>query len=158
MPNPSIGDIAPDFTARTDDGEEFTFSEQFGKPIVLYFYPKDDTPGCTREACDFRDQSDAFAALGAEIIGVSRDSVERHVKFREKYDLGFRLVSDTDGSACNAWGVWVEKKNYGRTYMGIDRSTFIIDSQGIIRKTWRKVRVKGHVDKVLEELRAVANA
>ncbi len=148
-----VGDNAPDFTLPTDGGGELTLSSLRGKKVVLYFYPKDMTPGCTTEAEGFRDAIRDFAKADTEIVGVSKDSVKRHDNFIAKHDLPFRLVSDADGAACEAFGVWVEKKNYGRTYMGIERSTFLIDEQGKIAEVWRKVRVKGHVDKVLEAAR-----
>jgi peroxiredoxin Q/BCP len=148
-----VGDNAPDFTLPTDGGGELTLSSLRGKKVVLYFYPKDMTPGCTTEAEGFRDAIRDFAKADTEIVGVSKDSVKRHDNFIAKHDLPFRLVSDADGTACEAFGVWVEKKNYGRTYMGIERSTFLIDEQGKIAEVWRKVRVKGHVDKVLEAAR-----
>ena len=122
---------------------------------MLYFYPKDSTPGCTTEACGFREALPDFSKIGAEIIGVSRDSVKRHDSFKAKYELPFTLASDEDGTLCEAYGVWVEKMNYGRKYMGIERSTFLIDEQGRIAKIWRKVRVNKHVEKVLEEARAL---
>ncbi len=148
-----VGDNAPDFTLPTDGGGELTLSSLRGKKVVLYFYPKDMTPGCTTEAEGFRDAIRDFAKADTEIVGVSKDSVKRHDNFIAKHDLPFRLVSDADGAACEAFGVWIEKKNYGRTYMGIERSTFLIDEQGKIAEVWRKVRVKGHVDKVLEAAR-----
>jgi peroxiredoxin Q/BCP len=150
-----IGDKAPEFTMTTDGGGSVSLAGLKGKNVILYFYPKDDTPGCTTEACGFRDMLPDFTGANAEIIGVSRDSVARHDKFKAKYELPFTLGSDEDGTVCEAYGVWVEKKNYGRTYMGIERSTFLIDGEGVIRGIWRKVRVKGHVEKVLEELKAL---
>ena len=122
-----------------------------GKKVVLYFYPKDDTPGCTTEACRFRDALPDFSKSGAEVIGVSKDSVARHDKFKAKHELPFALISDEDGTVCEAYGVWQEKKNYGKTYMGIVRSTFLIDEKGKVAAAWRNLRVKGHVEKVLEE-------
>lgn len=150
---------APDFTLPADGGGEVALKEMRGKAVILYFYPKDDTPGCTKESCDFRDNLASLKRLGAAVIGVSKDSVARHDKFREKYDLNFPLASDEDGDVCERYGVWVEKKNYGRTYMGIERSTFLIDGQGFIRAIWRKVKVDGHVVEVmaaLKDLRAAA--
>ena len=149
-----IGDNAPDFTLLTDGGGELKLSSLRGKKVVLYFYPKDATPGCTTEAENFRDALGEFSKAETMIVGVSKDSVKRHDNFKAKYDLPFQLVSDTDGEACEAYGVWVEKKNYGRTYMGIERSTFLIDEKGKIANVWRKVRVKGHVDNVLETARS----
>jgi peroxiredoxin Q/BCP len=146
-----IGDKAPEFSALTDGGATVSIKDLKGKKIVLYFYPKDMTPGCTTEACGFRDALPDFSKVNAEIIGVSKDSVKRHDKFKEKYELPFTLAADEDGKMCEAYGVWQEKKNYGRTYMGIVRSTFLIDEKGKIAAVWRNLRVKGHVDKVLEE-------
>ena len=145
-----VGDQAPDFDFPIDGFGTLKLSSLRGKKVVLYFYPKDMTPGCTREAEDFRDSIELFATTDTTIIGVSRDSVKRHNNFKSKYDLPFTLVCDEDGSACQEYGVWNEKKNYGRTYMGIDRSTFLIDEKGKVVKVWRKVRVKGHVKEVLE--------
>ena len=150
-----IGDKAPAFSGTTDGGGKLSLKDLKGKKVVLYFYPKDDTPGCTTEAQAFRDALGDFAKLGAEVVGVSKDSVKRHDNFKAKYDLPFTLVSDEDGAICEAYGVWVEKMNYGRTYMGIERSTFLIDGTGAIAKIWRKVRVKGHVDAVLEATKAL---
>ncbi len=145
-----IGGPAPDFTLPRDGGGELTLSSLQGKTVVLYFYPKDDTSGCTREACDFRDAYARFTEIGAEIVGISRDSVRRHDRFKAKHNLPFPLVSDETGAVCEAYGVWVEKSMYGRKYMGIERSTFLIDETGRIRRIWRKVKVRGHVDEVLD--------
>jgi peroxiredoxin Q/BCP len=150
-----IGKPAPDFSVPGDGGGTVSLSALKGKPVVLYFYPKDDTPGCTTEACGFRDAMPDFSKVKAEIVGVSKDSVKRHDNFKKKYDLNFALASDEDGAVCEAYGVWVKKKNYGREYMGIERSTFLIDKDGIVREIWRKVRVKGHVDAVLEAVRGL---
>ncbi len=147
-----IGDKAPDFAMPTDGGGKVSLKSLKGKPVVLYFYPKDDTSGCTAEACAFRDTLPDFSKLDATVIGVSRDSVESHRKFREKYQLSFPLASDTDGSVTEAYGVWGEKSMYGRKYMGIERSTFLIDKTGIIRAIWRKVKVPGHAAEVLDAL------
>ncbi|MBT6138361.1 MAG: thioredoxin-dependent thiol peroxidase [Rhodospirillaceae bacterium] len=149
------GDKAPDFNMTTDAGGSVSLADLKGRPVVLYFYPKNDTPGCTTEACGFRDLEADFSSVDATVIGVSRDSVKRHDKFKAKYDLNFALGSDEDGVVTEAYGVWVEKMNYGRTYMGIERSTFLIDGTGAIAKIWRKVRVKGHVDAVLEATKAL---
>ena len=149
-----VGDKAPDFDMPTDGGGRIALSELKGRKIVLYFYPKDDTPGCTTEACGFRDAMPDFSKVNASIIGVSKDSVKRHDNFKAKYALPFTLASDEDGSVCEAYGVWVLKKNYGREYMGIERSTFLIDEDGVVQGVWRKVRVKGHVDAVLESATA----
>lgn len=147
----NIGDKAPEFSASTDGGGTVSLKDLKDKKIVLYFYPKDMTPGCTAESCGFRDALPDFSKVNAEIIGVSKDSVKRHDKFKEKYELPFMLAADEDGKMCEAYGVWQEKKNYGKTYMGIVRSTFLIDEKGKIAAVWRNLRVKGHVDKVLEE-------
>ena len=147
----NIGDKAPDFSASTDGGGTVSLKDLKDKKIVLYFYPKDMTPGCTAESCGFRDALPYFSKINAEIIGVSKDSVKRHNKFKEKYELPFMLAADEDGKMCEAYGVWQEKKNYGKTYMGIVRSTFLIDEKGKIAAVWRNLRVKGHVEKVLEE-------
>ena len=147
----NIGDKAPEFSASTDGGGTVSLKDLIDKKIVLYFYPKDMTPGCTAESCGFRDALPDFSKVNAEIIGVSKDSVKRHDKFKEKYELPFMLAADEDGKMCEAYGVWQEKKNYGKTYMGIVRSTFLIDEKGKIAAVWRNLRVKGHVEKVLEE-------
>jgi peroxiredoxin Q/BCP len=149
------GDKAPDFTLPTDGGGSVTLSKLKGRRVVLYFYPKDDTSGCTAEACGFRDALPDFRKIDAAVIGISRDSVAAHDKFKKKYDLTFVLASDTDGKVCERFGTWVEKSMYGRKYMGIDRSTFLIDEKGVVRKEWRKVKVPGHVDAVLAALAAL---
>jgi peroxiredoxin Q/BCP len=146
---PDIGDKAPNFTAATDSGGEVSLKDFAGRKVVLYFYPKDDTPGCTKEACGFRDALPDFTGADAVILGVSKDSPAKHDKFKAKYELPFTLVSDEDGKICEAYGTWVEKSMYGRKYMGIDRATFLIDEKGQIREIWRKVKVPGHVEKVL---------
>jgi peroxiredoxin Q/BCP len=145
-----VGDKAPDFTLPADGGGTVSLKALKGKKVILYFYPKDDTPGCTTEACGFRDALPDFRKAKAEIVGVSRDSVKRHDNFKAKYELPFTLGSDEDGAVCEAYGVWVEKVNYGRKYMGIERSTFRIDEKGKVAAVWRKLRVKGHVDAVLD--------
>lgn len=150
-----VGDKAPDFAVVFDSAQEVTNENLKGKHKVIYFYPKDDTPGCTIEAKDFRDHIDAFKNAGAVIIGVSKDPVESHDRFKDKYCLPFPLASDVNGSMCEDYGVWVEKSMYGKTYMGIERATFLIDKHGIIRRIWRKVKVEGHVKEVLEALRAL---
>jgi peroxiredoxin Q/BCP len=147
------GKLAPDFTLTANTGEEVTLSDFHGKNVVLYFYPKDMTPGCTTEACDFRDQFNQFQELNTVILGISPDPAERHVKFIEKYGLPFLLLADTEHIAAEAFGVWTLKKNFGKEYMGIERSTFVIDPQGNIAKGWRKVKVKGHVEEALEFIR-----
>jgi len=152
------GKKAPDFTAATDGGKKLKLSELRGKPVVLYFYPKDDTPGCTAEACGFRDSLPDFGKLKAQVIGVSKDSADKHDKFKKKYGLNFPLVSDEDGKICEKYGTWIEKSLYGRKYMGIDRATFLIDKDGTIVRIWRKVKVKGHAEQVLEAVRALQPA
>jgi len=144
------GKPAPDFELTSDGGDKVRLSELRGKPVVLYFYPKDDTPGCTTEACGFRDSLPGFSKAKAAVIGVSRDSVAAHDKFKAKYKLPFALASDADGKTSAAYDTWVEKSMYGRKYMGMERSTFLIDEKSIIRGIWRKVKVPGHVAEVLE--------
>ena len=151
----AIGQPAPDFTLPTDGNGSVTLSALRGKNVVVYFYPKDDTPGCTAQACGFGEQLPHFDTLDATIIGISKDSVARPDKFKGKYDLPFTLASDEDGKVCDAYGTWIEKSLYGRKYMGIDRATFLIDEKGILRGEWRKVKVKGHVDEVLAAARAL---
>src|SRR5690625_3757674 len=148
-----IGEKAPDFTLQNQDGEDVQLADFKGKNVVLYFYPKDMTPGCTTQACDFRDHYDEFSELDAVILGVSPDPVERHQKFIDKYDLPFELLADEDHKVAEEFGVWKLKKNFGREYYGIERSTFIIDKEGKLMKEYRKVRVKGHVEEALEFLR-----
>ncbi len=150
-----VGDKAPAFTMPTDGGGTVSLAGLKGKPVVLYFYPKDDTPGCTTEACAFRDSMPDFSRIEAAIIGVSKDSVAKHDKFKAKYDLPFTLASDEDGSVCEDYGVWVEKNMYGRKYMGIERATFLIDGKGKIARVWRKVKVAGHADDVLAAVQAL---
>lgn len=157
MNNLEIGQNAPDFTLPSDNGGEITLSDFKGKTVILYFYPKDDTPGCTTESCAFRDTLPEFEKLDAQIIGLSKCSVKKHDKFKEKYDLNFPLASDENGEVCEAYGTWVEKSMYGKKYMGIDRSTFIIDPQGKIAAIWRKVKVTGHVDEVKNTLETLAS-
>ena len=144
------GDKAPAFTLPTDGGGKVSLSKLKGRKVVVYFYPKDDTPGCTKEACAFRDAMPDFSKIDAEIIGISKDPPSKHDKFKDKYDLNFTLASDEDGKVLDAYGVWVEKNMYGRKYMGIERATFLIDEKGKIANVWRKVKVNGHVDAVLE--------
>lgn len=150
-----IGAAAPDFTLPRDGGETVTLSALKPKKVVLYFYPRDDTPGCTKEAIGFTEELAAFEAAGAMILGVSKDSVKKHDKFVAKHDLGVVLLSDEDSDVCEKYGVWVEKSMYGKTYMGIERATFLIDGDGQVVQEWRKVKVPGHVDAVLEAVRAV---
>lgn len=149
------GKKAPAFTMPTDGGGKVSLKDLKGKNVVLYFYPKDDTPGCTKEACGFRDALPDFSKVDAEIIGVSKDSVARHDKFKAKYELPFTLASDEDGKVCDKYGTWVEKSMYGRKYMGIERATFLIDGTGTVRRIWRKVKVNGHVDEVLDAVKAL---
>lgn len=144
-----IGQKAPAFSAPSDTGETYSLKDMKGKTFVLYFYPKDDTSGCTKQACSFTENIKAFEKLGVDVLGVSKDSLASHKKFREKYGLTFPLLSDEDGKLCEAYGTWVEKSMYGRKYMGIDRSTFIIGADGKIKSIWRKVKVPGHVEEVL---------
>jgi peroxiredoxin Q/BCP len=149
------GDTAPDFTLPTDGGGKVSLKKLRGKPVVLYFYPKDDTSGCTAEACGFRDNLPKFTKGSAEIIGISRDSVAAHDKFKKKHDLNFTLASDEEGKVTEAYGVWVEKAMYGRKYMGIERATFLIDAKGKIAKIWHKVKVPGHVEDVLKAVKVL---
>lgn len=151
----TAGDKAPDVTLALPDGSTTSVAEQAGKILVLYFYPKDDTPGCTTEAQGFTALADDFAGAGATIIGVSKDSAARHKKFIDKYGLRLQLASDSDGSVCEAYGTWIEKTLYGRNYMGIDRATFLIDKDGTIARIWRKVKVKGHAEEVLAAARGL---
>lgn len=148
----NIGDKAPSFSASSDTGETYSLKDLKGKKFVLYFYPKDDTSGCTAEACSFTENIKAFNKAGVTVLGVSKDSLESHKKFRDKYGLKFPLLSDIDGKICEAYGTWIEKSMYGKKYMGIDRSTFIIGGDGKIVFLWRKVKVTGHVEEVLEAL------
>jgi thioredoxin-dependent peroxiredoxin len=151
-----VGDKAPDFTLPSDGGGKVSLKALKGKSVVLYFYPKDDTSGCTAEACAFRDALPDFSKVKAVVIGISRDSVASHDKFKTKYSLPFPLVSDEDGKVCEAYGTWVEKSMYGRKYMGIERATFLIDGKGLIRGIWRKVKVPGHAEEVLEAAQGLA--
>jgi peroxiredoxin Q/BCP len=152
---PDIGDTAPDFTLPRDGGGEVTLSALRPKKVVLYFYPKDDTSGCTREATEFTEHADAFAAAGAVVVGVSKDSVASHDKFIRKHGLGVILGSDEGSDVCERYGVWAEKSMYGKKYMGIERATFVIDGEGRIAKAWPKVKVPGHVEEVLEAVRSL---
>mgnify|MGYP000294038898 FL=1 len=150
-----IGAPAPDFTLPRDGGGDISLSAQKPKAVVLYFYPKDDTSGCTKQAQGFTEMADAFAAAGAVVIGVSKDSVAKHDKFIAKHGLGVILASDEDSDVCERYGVWKEKSMYGKTYMGIERSTFLIDGAGVLRAEWRKVKVPGHVEAVLEAVKTL---
>ncbi len=148
----SVGDVAPDFNMPTDRNFNITLAGFKGKEnIVLYFYPKDDTPGCTVEAKDFRDLANDFDRIDTTIVGVSKDDIASHCKFRDKFDLSFILASDTENDVCERYGVWVEKNMYGKKYMGIQRATFLIDKSGKIAAIWPKVSVEGHAQAVLEE-------
>ena len=146
------GDPAPDFRLPADDGRTYSLKEFRGKKVVLYFYPKDDTSGCTREACSFRDSLARVTSKGAVVLGVSKDDLDSHARFRKKYELTFPLLSDTDGKVLNTYGVWKEKSAYGKTFMGVERTTFIIDEKGRIAKVFLRVKVDGHVDEVLAAL------
>lgn len=150
----NIGDKAPDFTLPTDiENKTITLSELKGKKVVLYFYPKDSTPGCTKEACDFRDHFAAFKQAGAEVFGISKDNSKSHTKFKEKYALPFTLLVDANGDVCQAYGVINKKSLFGNTFLGIQRSTFLINEEGVIAGIWRKVKVPGHVEQVLNEIK-----
>jgi peroxiredoxin Q/BCP len=147
-----VGQKAPDFTAMNDKGEKVKLGDLKGKKVVLYFYPKDDTPGCTKEACAFRDGIDEIKSRGAVVMGVSADSVDSHKKFKTKFDLNFPLLADSDKKMVEAYGVWKEKSMYGKKYMGIERTTFIIDESGKIAHIFPKVKVDQHYDEVLKAL------
>ena len=149
------GQPAPALDLPTDGGGRVSLAALKGKPVVVYFYPKDDTTGCTREAQDFTALAPDFAALGVTVIGVSKDTVRKHDRFKAKHGLAVVLASDEDGAACEAWGVWVRKKLYGRDYMGIERATFLIGPDGKIAAIWRKVKVAGHADAVLKAAQAL---
>ena len=149
------GKKAPDFSAATDGGKKLKLSDLRGKPVVLYFYPKDDTSGCTAQACGFRDDHPKFTKGAVTVIGISRDSVASHDKFKKKHDLNFPLASDEEGKVTEAYGVWVQKSMYGRKYLGIERATFLIDGKGKIAKIWHKVKVPGHIDEVLQAVKAL---
>ncbi|WP_144522539.1 thioredoxin-dependent thiol peroxidase [Bacillus pumilus] len=151
-----VGQQVPEIELTGDNGEKVKLSDFKGKHIVLYFYPKDMTPGCTTEACDFRDRHQSFAELDAVIIGVSPDSQDKHQKFKEKHDLPFLLLVDDEQKLSEAFGVWKLKKNFGKEYMGIERSTFLINKEGTLVKEWRKVKLKDHVEEALEELKSHA--
>jgi peroxiredoxin Q/BCP len=150
----NVGDPAPDFTVPDDSGNPVTLSALRGRPVVLYFYPRDDTPGCTTQACSLRDSWPEIVATGAAVYGVSTDSEESHQKFRGKYSLPFPLLADTDHVVADAYGTWVEKNNYGKKRMGIERSTFLIDADGTIARIWRRVKPAEHTELVLEALQA----
>jgi peroxiredoxin Q/BCP len=149
------GDPAPDFDLPADGGGRVRLADFKGRPLVVYFYPKDDTPGCTAEAKGFTEAIGDFAKAGVAVVGISKDSVARHDKFKAKYGLAFPLGADVEGKMVEDWGVWVEKKLYGRDYMGIDRATFLVGADGRIAQVWRKVKVAGHVDQVLAAAKAL---
>jgi thioredoxin-dependent peroxiredoxin len=148
------GDLAPTFTLPADDGVDLSLEDLRGKSVILYFYPKDDTSGCTTEACEFRDTLPRFEADGAVVLGVSPDPVASHKKFKDKYDLNFPLLADEDHAVAEAYGVWKEKSMYGRKYWGVERSTFLIDPEGKVKKAWRRVKPKGHAEAVAAEMSA----
>ncbi len=152
------GSPAPKFTLPSTDGGKVRLADLRGTPVVLYFYPKDDTPGCTKEACAFRDRSDDIRALGAVIFGISPDDLDSHRAFAEKYHLNFPLLADTKHTVAEKYGAWREKNRYGKKFMGIQRSTFIIDAKGRVAKVWKAVKVDGHDEKVLEALRDIVDA
>lgn len=145
-----LGKKAPDFTLENQDGEKISLSDFKGKNVILYFYPKDMTPGCTTQACDFRDNYEEFKELDTEVIGISPDPIERHQKFIDKHGLPFQLLADTEQEAAKMYDVWKLKKMFGKEFYGIERSTFIIDKEGIVQKEYRKVRVKGHIADTIE--------
>lgn len=147
-----IGDLAPNFTLPKDGGGEISLEALRGKTVVLYFYPKDDTSGCTNQAIQFSEKIDEFEDKNAIIIGVSKDNIKSHDKFKAKYDLKIDLLSDEELNVANSYGTWIEKSMYGRKYMGMDRSTFLIDADGKIKKIWRKVKIPGHIDDVIKSI------
>jgi thioredoxin-dependent peroxiredoxin len=149
----SVGDTVPDFLMPATGGLTISSEKLAGSPYVIYFYPKDDTPGCTTQACDFTNSIAQFKSMNATVIGVSKDNIESHEKFVKKYKLNFPLACDVDGKVCNAFGVWVEKSMYGKKYMGIERCTFLVDGQGHIAGIWRKVKVADHVAEVTAALK-----
>jgi len=151
----TVGQSAPAFTTTDVAGKTVSLADFKGKTVVLYFYPKDDTSGCTKQACGFTEAMPNFSKVKAAVIGVSRDSVEKHDKFKKKYKLNFPLVSDEDGKICEKYGTWVEKSLYGRKYMGIERATFLIDAKGVVRQVWHKVKVPGHIDEVLAAVKGL---
>lgn len=152
---PETGDIAPDFTLARDGGGEVTLSALRPGPVVVYFYPRDDTSGCTKEAIAFTGLAEDFAAAGATVLGISKDSVAKHERFRDKHGLKVALLSDEQGQVCEAYGAWKEKSMYGKTFMGIERSTYLVDGEGRIARAWPKVKVAGHAEEVLEAVRAL---
>ncbi|MEM7239381.1 MAG: thioredoxin-dependent thiol peroxidase [Pseudomonadota bacterium] len=153
--SPEIGAPAPKFELPGDGERNVALSDYAGRKVIVYFYPKDDTPGCTKEAVGFSESIGAFEKAGATVIGISKDPVKKHDKFVAKHDLKVTLASDENSDVCERYGVWVEKSMYGKTYMGIERATFLIDGEGKLQQIWRKVRVPGHVDAVLEAVQAL---
>jgi peroxiredoxin Q/BCP len=149
----NIGDKAPDFKLPTDGNGKISLKEFKGQKVILYFYPKDDTPGCTKESCSFNENLSKLNKLNTQVIGISKCSVKKHDKFKEKYGLKFPLASDENSDVCEKYGVWKEKSMYGKTYMGIERSTFVIDEKGKIEALWRKVKVPGHVEEVMSTIK-----
>jgi peroxiredoxin Q/BCP len=149
------GEKAPDFTLSADDGAKVKLSALQGSPVVLYFYPKDDTPGCTREACSLRDRSKELKKLGAQVLGVSPDDVDSHVQFRDKFRLNFPLLADVDHRVAEKYGAWREKNMYGKKSMGIQRSTFLIDAKGKVAKVWKAVQVDGHDQQIIDALKSL---
>lgn len=149
----NLGELAPEFTLPDKQGNLISLKDFAGKKIILYFYPKDSTPGCTKEACDFRDKNGDFTNANSVIIGISKDSEKSHEKFISKFELPFILLSDNEGVVCEAYGVWTLKKNYGKEYMGISRTTYIIDEKGFVEKVYANVKVSGHVEEVLEYIK-----
>jgi peroxiredoxin Q/BCP len=152
------GQPAPDFTLATDSGKKLKLSSLKGSPVVLYFYPKDDTPGCTKEACSFRDRSKELQKLDATVLGISADTVESHVDFRDKFKLNFPLLADVDHQVAEKYGAWREKNMYGKKFMGIQRSTFLIDGKGRVFKVWKGVKVDGHDEQVIAALQELAES
>ena len=152
------GDRAPDFDFETDRRRRLSLSDLQGRPVVIYFYPKDDTPGCTKEAIGFSEHLPEFEAAGARVIGVSKDDPTSHVKFKAKHGIAIDLATAADNAALEPWGAWVEKSMYGKTYMGIDRMSVLIDGEGVVRRVWRKVKVPGHVEEVLKAVRDLGSS
>ena len=158
MSNLQVGDIAPDFSLPSNGGNTVSLNDFKGKKLIVFFYPRDNTPGCTKEACGFNSLLPDFSKINVRVIGVSKDSLKSHDKFATKFDLSFPLLSDEDGTMCEDYGVWKEKSMYGKKYMGIERSTFLIDENGKIAAAWSKVKVPGHVEEVFDKLTKTQNA
>ncbi|GGA49901.1 thioredoxin-dependent thiol peroxidase [Paenibacillus physcomitrellae] len=152
------GQLVPDFTLPSSTGADISLSDYKGRPVVLYFYPKDQTPACTQEACDFRDRAEYYERHGAVLLGISGDDLKSHGRFAAKHELPFPLLSDVDHEVCRLFGVWQLKKMYGREYEGIVRSTFLIDAEGKLARAWRKVKVKNHAEEVLEAVKQLPGA